>query len=233
MTFYLGLSDTETVVLYEAMKTIKNKRNIDSIPPEEIRGKHRQLKFTFKGWLFFSFMLQICLVLFNYWLIIQWIDTTFTWTLYLHFPNLLRAILALYILAFIDVKVINIMGVGKYYKILRHFTYYKPLGLWLFIGFADLYILRYSVLLIDLFYLIFSSSMVLQLVLYVVLDVLLVSEFYLSIHFVYYWGVWKNIRETLLIEPSLRKTNPRSLTQTVIKKKQLTNTKKGNKIITL
>lgn len=218
---------------HKAMIFVRNERNIDSITEQEIRRKHRGLKNVFKGWLFFSFLLQIGLMIFNYWLIITSKHTSFSWTLYLRFPNILRAILGLYILAFIDVSVIKIVGVGKYYKILRHFSYYRTLGLWLLIGFVDLYVLRYPIFLVDLTILIFNESMTFWLILYIVLDVLFLIEFYVSIYVVYYIGVWRNIKENLLVKKEPQAIPFQSTHQGVTQNIQFTTYRTTNKIITL
>lgn len=197
-------------VMINKMSEIKY-RNIDSVSIEEIRNKHRELKNIFKSHLFVSFLLEILLVITNYACIIRWAESEFRWTLFLHVANLIRAILLLYVIAFVDVSVVKIMGIGKYYKIIRHFRYYTPLGLWILIGFVDLYLLRYTIVIMDIMYFtVFAREIdTFQITTYLLLDVLMIGEFYFSIYTVYYNGVWKNIKDNLL---AIKTTNsPQSI----------------------
>ena len=94
------------------------------------------------------------------------------------------------------------IGVGKYFNIVRYFmTGNKLLGLWLIVGFIDLYIFRYPIALLDGVLLIIyvsthhTPSSVTAVVLYCKIvyffvDVIFILEFYWSICLLYNRAIW-------------------------------------------
>lgn len=188
---------------------MKKIRNLDSIDKREVANSLKKLKRVFKGYAFAVFLIELIISIYNYILIIMWLDTSFYWTLFLHFPNLVRCILLLYIISFININVIKIMGVNKYYKIIRHFSYYNSLWLWILIGFLDNYVLRYTIAIIDISYFLLISHRVeyTQFLMYLILDILLIIEFRVSIDFIYYKGIWNNVEKNLLTKEISNSTN--------------------------
>jgi hypothetical protein len=185
-------------------------RHLDKLDRLDGRTKYilrESLKKSFRYHSLICIILDIILIgctLFE--IIFYWKDCDgFIWII-LRFPTLIRtAILILITVSYWrEIDYIRMIGVGKYYNIVRYFkTGNRILGLWLIIGFVDLYIIRYPITIIDvirLFIYIFShpgnddninNNMILSCkIVYLVMDIIFIMEFYWTLCLLYYRAIW-------------------------------------------
>ena len=171
---------------------------IDEIPRRQKQQKASLLRTVFNRYVLLALGSHLILIGLTVLYAVVWHSTGYTAVLLFKIPNAFRAAMLVGVL-FTRIDVISVMGVGRYYKIVRHFKHYTVLGLWLLIGFADLYLLRMSTVpLLNIFHFVVRGPIdTLQFPAYVLLDVLYLGDFYLTLHWVYYVGTRRNIMHNL------------------------------------
>ncbi len=176
-------------------------RNLDSIEGLTKRNKQQLLRRIFKKHVAITLSLHIILTIITILYIFIWWDSGYILTLFLRALLLARIGLLLHILTKRKINILKIYGTGDYYKIIRHVKYYPSLGIWLLIGFIDIYLLRWSILFIDLIHFLFNGPITtLQFSAFILLDLLYILEFYLTVHILYYRGIRRNVQYNLLKE---------------------------------
>ena len=176
-------------------------RNVDCISNSEINQKKKILKRVFRFYIIFALLSHIFVFGFTITYIIIFWKIGYVAILFFRFLIIFRILLLFRVLIISNhIDIILIMGVGKYYKIIRHFSYYPSLGLWLLIGFIDLYLIRWEILFINIFHFVIKGPLnTLQFPLYLILDSLYLIDFYITIYIVYYVGIRSNIKKNLLL----------------------------------
>lgn len=134
------------------------------------------------------------------WTILSW-QSRF-WFL-IRLGNVVRLIL-LVTTMFHNVNLYAIKGEGRTDTLLRHFSIYPPLGLWILVGVIDYYLIRWPMLIgQSLYYFILfldgQRSALLLLLFFCVLDIAYLTESHVSLYLVYRRGVWYNILTQLRI----------------------------------
>lgn len=171
---------------------------VDEIPRRQKQLRAGRLRTVFKRYVLLALVSHLFLISLTVLYAIVWHSSGYTAVLLFRIPNVLRAVLLVGVL-FTRINVLSVMGVGRYYKIVRHFKRYTVLGLWLVVGFADVYLLRWFTMpLLDVLHFTLRGPInTLQFPAYVLLDVLYIGDFYLTLHWVYYAGVRGNIMRNL------------------------------------
>jgi hypothetical protein len=129
--------------------------------------------------------------------------------------GLLPRFFLLIIISFKKINIYQIYGDGNIDKLLRYFSFYKLLGIWLLLGIIDYYLIRIPFLIFDFLY--FLSSLVFNinsddsdnnstfsvgyilflLFFYLIYNLCFILESHFSIYLIYRKGVWNNILSTL------------------------------------
>ena len=126
--------------------------------------------------------------------IILWWDAGYTFWLWVRLLNFVRVLLIAKTICVRDLDVVTIRGVGRYYKIVRHFSRHPSLGLWMLTGMLDLYLFRLTIPAFDLLkFTLFGPVDTLQFPSYLLLDALYVLDYYGGFYLVYKLGVWVNV----------------------------------------
>ncbi len=178
--------------------------HIENAPNGQVtraRGRLRRVFFRYVWLAAFVHLAAIALVGFY---IAFWWRAGYVWILYLRFPTAVRAAL-LAATPCVGAEVLRLHGVGRYYKILRQFSRHPTLGPWLLIGFVDLYLIRYPIVLWNILrFVLRDAAVTAQFGAYLALDLLFVAEFYVTLGLVYYLGIRRNVRENLLRKATAR-----------------------------
>jgi hypothetical protein len=167
---------------------------LDNIEKDILKRHYAEIQSTFKKYIFLVLVIDFVLISITTFYIVFWWNVGWVWDLFLRFPTLLR-MFCLSIVLCMNINVYKILGaVPKFNKILRHFFEYKPLAIWMIIGYMDI-ILRFLILLIDLVGLsaIVQRFVSFQTLAYLPLDVMYILEFWISVNLIYYKGVYWNI----------------------------------------
>ena len=139
--------------------------------------------------------------------------TTLLWTILsrqsrlwflLRLGNVIRLILLMATL-FQNVNLYAIKGEGRTDTLLRHFSIYPPLGLWILVGAIDYYAVRWPLLVGQALYYFLAflegedsaSSSLLLFLFFLLLNGSYVAESHVSLNLVYRQGVWMNILSSL------------------------------------
>ncbi len=126
--------------------------------------------------------------------IILWWDAGYTFWLWVRLLNFVRVLLIAKTICVRDLDVVTIRGVGRYYKIVRHFSRHPSLGLWMLTGMLDLYLFRLTIPAFDLLkFTLFGPVDTLQFPSYLLLDALYVLDYYGGFYVIYELGVWSNV----------------------------------------
>ncbi len=177
-----------------------NIRHIDCIDNQEIKRKNPILKRVFKIYIILALLSHVFVFGVTITYIIIWWKVGYIEILFARFLIIFRIFLLIRVLMISNhINIFKIIGVGKYYKIIRHFSYYPSLGMWLLIGFIDLYLIRWEIPFINILHFIIKGPLnTLQFPLYLILDSLYLMDFYITIYIVYYVGIQNNITKNLL-----------------------------------
>ncbi len=176
----------------------KKTRTLDTITAQVRKNRARQLRSVFRRYVCLALMLHTATAALTGLYLFVWWDSGYTIVLFARGFVIVRILMLLAVLT-IRIDVLSIFGVGHYYKILRHFKRYTPLGLWLLIGFVDLYFIRWKIVAFDVIHFLFSGPVnSLQFPAYLALDLLYIGDFYVTLHWVYYVSVRRNVTKNLL-----------------------------------
>ena len=110
---------------------------------------------------------------------------------------------------FQNVDLYAIKGEGRQDTLLRHFSIYPSLGVWVLVGFLDYYLLRWPLFIGNWIYygnllLNDNSGALLPFIYFLSIDVAYLAESHLSLYLVYRRGVWRNILNRLRSESILK-----------------------------
>ena len=167
---------------------------LDTISRSTRKRRQAEMSKTFKFYALVTVIIEYFIIGISIAYISVFQETLFVWTQILHFPTLIRAVLLSLVILFVRVDVYRILGVNKYYKILRHFTYHPLLAWWLFLGFASLYLLYWWIPIANVLHFVLSDiPTTTQFPLYISLDILFFIEHWLSVYLVYKKGVVENV----------------------------------------
>ena len=176
-------------------------RLLDSVPPTQVAYRGRVLRRTFRFWAWWAVLVHALLAALTVAYAVVWWHTGYVGVLFARALVLVRLVLLLRVIA-ISVRVVRLVGVGRYYKIVRHLWRHPSLAWWWVVGFVDLYTVRVLVPIVNIVHFtVFAvpgHDSALQFAAYLLLDVLFVAEFYVTLHFVYYRGIRQNIRKNLI-----------------------------------
>jgi hypothetical protein len=133
------------------------------------------------------------------WTILSWQSR---WWLLIRLGNAFRMILLLATL-FQNVNLYAIKGDGRTETLLRHFSIYPSLGIWVLVGVIDYYLIRWPLFIGQaLYYFILfmqgaGASSLLLFLFFLLLNFCYLLESHLSVRLVYRRGVWLNILSSL------------------------------------
>ncbi len=175
-------------------KKMKGITALDDVTPAEYKKRQPALSKTFKRYALATVLIEYTLAGMSIALIVIYWNTGFVWTQFLHLPMLIRAMLLSGVELCDRIEVYKILGVNKYYKILRHFTRYPKLAWWLLLGFTSLYLLYWWIPIVHIVHFVKNGLVVTaQFPLYIILDVLFFVEHWIAVHLVYKKGVVENV----------------------------------------
>ena len=122
--------------------------------------------------------------------------------------NVVRMILLMATL-FQNVDLYAIKGEGRQDTLLRHFSIYPSLGVWVLVGFLDYYLLRWPLFIGNWIYygnllVNDNSAALLPFIYFLSIDFAYLAESHLSLYLVYRRGVWRNILNRLRSESILK-----------------------------
>ncbi len=173
-------------------------RSLDEVPRAEVDCNRRRLQRAFKRYVLVALAAHAALAALTVAYIAVWHRTGYVAVLYARALIVVRIVLLLRVLA-IDIDVVLLVGVRRYYKVVRHFAVHPALALWLWVGFVDLFALRYKALLIDLVHFTLSGTAgTSQFAAYLLLDVLYIVEFHFTFYVVYWAGTCGTVDRMLL-----------------------------------
>ncbi len=161
-------------------------------------SKCRRAQRNFRVQVVLLLLYDIVLLVLAAFILIFWWGETYNWGILFKSLHLIRISLLLVVLM-ADIEPLCIIGTGKIWKLVKFFSYYSHLGIWLVVGWVDLLITRLPLFLIDPIVLAFAGNFVsVRLLFLTILDILLIVEIPLSIHLVYTIGVRTNVYRTFI-----------------------------------
>ncbi len=173
-------------------------RDLDTISSQEKNQKSRRLQTIFKRYVILALSFHLSVTALTLVYLNAWWKSGYTVVLFVRGLVVVRILLLFRVLS-IQINVLSIFGVNNYYKIIRHFKGHPSLGLWLLIGFVDLYLVRSIVPWINLSHFLFKGPVhTIQFPAYFLLDSLYLLDFYVTLYWIYYAGVRRNITANLL-----------------------------------
>ena len=179
-------------------RQVRKARTLDMIPAKDKKDRTKHLRAVFRRHVCLALALHTTLATLTALYLFVWWDTGYTLVLFARALVLVRILLLLRVLS-LRIDVLSIYGVGRYYKIVRHFRRYPPLGAWLGVGFVDLSLVRWKLPLFDTVHFVFVGPVnSLQFPAYLALDLLYLADFYVTLHWVYYAGVRRNVVRNLV-----------------------------------
>ncbi|KKL78209.1 hypothetical protein LCGC14_2027140 [marine sediment metagenome] len=182
----------------------RTKRALDDVPRAEIGDKRRRLQRAFKCYVALALASHVTLAALTAVYIVVWQHTGYVAVLYARVLVVVRIVLLVRVLSIRRIDVVVLVGVRRYHKVVRHFKRHPALALWLWVGFVDLYVLRYKAVLIDVLHFALSGPAdTLQFPAYVLLDVLYIVDFHLTFYLVYWVGTCGTV-DRLLLAPHRR-----------------------------
>jgi hypothetical protein len=169
---------------------------LDTVP-KSIREKSKPgVERTFKCYVFLVIMIESFLLSVTISFIIIWWFTGYVWDLFLRFPTLIRWMILCCVLLCQRINVLRLNGNSQDNKKLSNFYNYNSLGTWMAIGMVDVYLFRYPILILDLIIpILLTKTTLLQFLLYILLDIFYIGEYYLSNHILVNCAVYENIRK--------------------------------------
>ena len=175
------------------------------IPNRNGQRLEKLVRCVFKRYVFLVLIIHFILLLVTSLFIVTWWKSGYVVILFFRAIALLRFLLLLLVLC-ISIEVETIIGVQQYYKRLRHFMRYPSLGLWLLLGFFDLYVLRVTILVVDIiFFFVTNKYISIQFLSYITLDLAYIAEFHVTLYILYNFGVVRNVRMNLLWQRKRKK----------------------------
>lgn len=178
--------------------------NLDNLSTQEIKRLKPKLRATFKLYTALALLSHLIVTGLTVAYIAIWWETGYVGVLFARILVIPRIILLLRVLT-IRIDVIAIMGVGKYYKIMRYFSHHPALGAWLLIGFVDLYLIRWKIPFLNLLHFTIKGPVdTFQFPAYLILDLLYFIDFYVTVYIVYYVAVRRNIARHLRLKKKRR-----------------------------
>ena len=163
----------------------------------EKRG--RRARRNFRAQITILIIYDIVLLILAGFILIFWWGLPYYWGIFLKILHVLRISLIL-VVAMADIDPLCIIGTGKTWKLIKFFSYYNHLGIWLVVGWIDLVLTRIPLLILDPIILAISGHFLsLRLILSILLDCFLVAEIPISIYLVYTIGVRLNVYRTYVI----------------------------------
>lgn len=175
--------------------------SLDRIDRKTRDAKERQVVKKFKCYVFLVIVIESVLLSTTISFIVIYWDTGYVWDLFFRLPTLIRLFLLWIVLFCQKISVYDLLGACDTSKMIRYFYTYNTLGTWALTGFLDLYILRYTILVIDcILPWTLSGTRFLQIILYIFVDVLYIFEYYLSKWLLYERAVYYNIKYTFRLK---------------------------------
>ena len=172
---------------------------LDDIPWHYIDATRPILVNNFRICAAVTLVLQILTLSATIAYIVLWWDAGYTFWLWIRLLNFVRVLLIAKAMCIRDLDVVTIRGVGKYYKIVRHFSRHPSLGLWMLTGMLDLYLFRLTIPVFDfLKFTLYGPVDTLQFPSYLLLDALYVLDYYGGFYLVYKLGVWVNVTSNVV-----------------------------------
>jgi hypothetical protein len=169
---------------------------IDDIPSHILKKKRGPLQNRFRVCVLSCIYIDIFVIALFITFFIVYAETGYYLTLIPKCIQIIRTILLVRVI-FMKVTIYWLRGNFSWWGVLliKHFKKYRPIGLWLLFGYIDLFLFRWTTLIIDIYT--FSTSNVLsgnQAISYLLLDILYIIEFHLTFYLLFSMGVINNIQ---------------------------------------
>lgn len=157
-----------------------------------------------KIWISIALVIEIVLIVATISIIITEIHG-YWWLQLFRLINVLRAILLVLSLRS-ELKVVDLFGSGKLYKSIRSLSVFKPLGIWVVIGFIDTAVFRLNLLIVDPLAVAIALKNANIFLFVLGFNILYVLEFPITLYMVYTIGVVRNVYFTLVKKKKKKKT---------------------------
>jgi hypothetical protein len=169
-------------------------RNLDGVDIKLLKDKKNRIEKVFKTWLLVCICLDIGLFVFLITTLVLYSETGYYLSLIPKFLHLFRLVL-LIITSTLRMNIYYLRGTSpNKIKLIKQFMHYRPLGLWLLIGIIDLFLFRIPILFIDIIVLAIAGNFVTdQTLVYTILNICFIAEFYLTHYIIWNVGVIRNI----------------------------------------